>query len=234
MSDSSVTEIAAEARSRMDLRERLMGITRREKTVTVFTNDELGRELGGAEDLYVPGTALKSGERRRWGVAGELDALAARADSLTKQIEAGTLSEEDAEPILSEMERDRAIHTKRAKRLVEDLKKTSFSFTLRAVPEIVIKDARRQARQNLGITKKGTEGREQEFADEFAAVLLTLSVASWVDHETGVESNSLSLDEAHALKELLPYGQFPRLDRAMAELSMESQIAESVTSDLDF
>lgn len=229
-----VEEIIEEAREGFDLRARLMGATRREKTVTVYTDSATGHELGGAEDIITPRDGLKSGLRRRWGVAGELDEVSARAESLSQLIRAGQISEEDALPEIEELEAKRAELTAKAKKLLKKLQSSALDFTLHAVPDLVIRDARRQARKNLGIKNKGNEGREEEYGLEYTAIMLAASVSEWTDRESGKTFHILTVEQARELKDLLPFGQFDILDAAMVELSMESAISHSSTDDLDF
>lgn len=232
--DQIIEEIVDDARSNMNLRERLLGITRREKTVRVYTDEETGEALGGAEDLLIPGTTFKSGDRRRWGVLGDLDLLNERAEQLATQIENGEITEDDAAPEIEKIEARMPELRTEARKLLAKLNKTSFAFTLRAVPELIIKDARRQAKHNLEIKGKVPEGRLDEFNEELYNVLIASAVTSWVDNETGSTHHSLSVEDTRTFRELLPRSEFPKLVEAFDELSAQAHIARSATDDVDF
>lgn len=230
-----IEEIIEEAREGYDMTARLMGVSRREKKVTVFTDAATGAELGGAEDILVPGTDLKSGQKRRWGVIGELDAIGERAGALAKQIEQNPDLAEAYESEITELEKRRKDLEAKAKRLLKKMRSTSLEFTIRAVPDLVLRSTRRTTRAALGIKKKGIpEGMEEDYKLEYTAQLLAASVASWTDNMDGSTHASLTVEHAGALRDMLPPGQFERLDEAMYELSMEVSIGRSVTDDVDF
>jgi seryl-tRNA synthetase len=236
MAKSSAPEvdtIVQEAREGFDLRARLAGTSKREKTVTIYTDADTGSKLGGAEDIVLPGTEIVSG-RRRWGVQGQLDEISQRAEALAKQITDGKVSDEEAGDEIATLETKRAELTKQAEKLLKKLDESALVFTLQAVPDLVVRDSRRIARKNLGIKAKGIEGREEEFSLEYTAVLLAASVASWTDKLSGDTFDELSVDQAKQLRDFLPVGQFSKLDRAMVELSMEAAIGNYGTDSADF
>jgi seryl-tRNA synthetase len=234
-SKSDIDEIIEEAREGFDLRARLQGVRTRTKQVTVFTDDETGALLGGAEDVLIPGTEIVSG-RRRWGVQGELDEIAHRAEALAKRLE-GSPSPEDEDALSAEAESlnaQREKLTRKAASLIKKLRATSLTFTLRSVPELVVRDTRRKARNALGIKSKGIEGREEEFSLEYTAILLAASVDSWTDAASGQTFDELTVRQAKDLYDFLPVGQFAKLDRGMTELSMQASIGEYGTDSADF
>ena len=221
-------------REDFDLTERLLGVGRIEKVVSVYTDKATGKELGGVEDIFVPGTAIKTGEQRRWGVIGEMRDIADRAEQLKALLTETPELEEELTPEIDELVAKRKSLLAKAKKLIKKLQSTSFEFTLVSVPDIVKKDARRQTRKNLGLKAKGIEGHEEDYMDEFGAVMLTLSTVLWVDKKDGTERKSITIEQARALKGYLPDGQFDLLDAAMNELSYEKSISNAATDQVDF
>src|SRR5690606_32207638 len=108
---------------------------------------------------------------------------------------------------------------KEAKELQAKLDETALEFTLRAVPELVIKDSRRKANRNLGIKPKGgtTAEQDEDLRDEFLAILLSASVVSYTDRESGVTRSSLALDDARVLKQFLLQEEWAKIEGAMDE-----------------
>lgn len=222
-----IEEIQNEARKGYDLRARLAESNSRTKTVTVYTDANLGAELGYATDEEVY-AGIKSGRRIRKGLIGELDALKEQAAALEGDEGA---TQDDVDEI---HKRAKSIGAKIAK-VRKEMEQTAFVFTLRSVPEAVIKDCRRKARKSLGIKGKGIpEGREEEYADEYTFHMLAASVQSWEDKKTGDTFDAVTVDQARDLQGFLPRGQFQRLDEAMVELSLEVAIANSAVDDADF
>lgn len=217
--------IVEEARTGFDLRERLLGASSLSKTVYIYTDAATGKELGGAEDVKGQGGIVLN--RRRWGVQGRLEEIKLRAEYLLKQ------EDHDLDEI-SALEKEREELSKKAAALLKKLDKTALVFTIRAVPELVIRDTRRRAKQNLGIKGKGIEGREEEYSLEYTALLLAASVEKFVDNASGETYTSLSEQQARDLRDYLPAGQFAKLDNAMIEVSFEAQIGENGTDSADF
>lgn len=221
----SFEQVVEEARTGFDLRERLLGASTLSKTVTVYTDAATGKELGGAEDQKGQGGVVLG--RRRWGVQGRIEEIGLRAEYLLKQD-----SPDDEE--ITALEAELAEKTKKSKALLAKLDKSALVFTIRAVPELVIRDTRRKARQNLGIKSKGIDGREEEYSLEYTALLLSASVEKFLDKASGETYTSLSEQQARDLRDFLPAGQFAKLDAAMIEVSFEAQIGEHGTDSADF
>lgn len=218
-------QIAAEAREGYSLRDRLQGRTRVSKTVTVYTDEVAGRELGGAvdqEDQF----GIKLG-RRRWGLKGELDALEERLVALDKQ---ESPDEDEVNEVVALIEKTK----KKIPGVLKRLEASALVFTLSSVPDLVKKDARRRAKKAAGIKGKGIEGREEEFGEEYTPILLSESVQSWEDRATGKTFSTLSVEEAKWLQQDLPEGEFPKLDAAMIDLSFQAQISNVATDSADF
>jgi hypothetical protein len=230
MGKKNVTEesIRTEAREGYSLFERLAESNHRTKTVTVYTDNALGAELGYAFDEEDFG--IKTGQRVRKGLIGELDELKERAALIAEH---GT--EEEAEAAILEIEAAKKSLVAKVKKIQKQMQASALVFTLQSVPELVIKDSKRKARKALGIKGKGIpEAQQEDYDSEYTCQLLAASVLSWEDKKVGKKFDSLSVEEAHGLQDLLPRGQFPLLDSAMVELSLEAAIANHAVDDVDF
>lgn len=222
-----------EAEATYDLRARLAkGATRITETVTVYTDRAVGKELGGAEPVYESGINIG---RRRWGVLGEIDLLEEEAKSLLKRAEAPDAPDltEEAETLKKEL----AALKRKVAPLRKKLEASSLTFTLHAIPDFVKRDARRKAKKAIGLKGKGIpqdEEIQEDYNLAYNAVVLAASVEKYVDNESGVIRHSLDFDEAKALQDLLPPGQFDRLDRAVVDLSFKAQIGNHATDSADF
>lgn len=226
--------IQEEARKTFDMRARLAGATRRHKEVTVYTDDTAGAELGGVSDEMAG--EYKTGRKIRTGLIGQLDELRERTDQKIALLdeEAADYDDKVAE-ITSALAAETAEITDGIGVLREKMHKTSMTFTLQALPDIVVRDMRRKSKAALDITGKGIpEGREEEYALEYTAQMLSASVGRWVDNAEGDTYRELTVEQAKDLRDFLPPGQFPRLDRAMVELSIEVQISNQATDSADF
>lgn len=232
--ENEFDEIMDEARTGFDLRDRLAGVRRRQKTVTVFTDSETGAELGGVETKYLPGTDIVQG-KRRWGVQGRLDELREKADSLAKRIEqTPTLADEYRQEIAALEEEMKGLSDE-ASTLLKKLQETALIFKMQALPDIIIRDTRRKARKALDIKGKDIpESMQEQYGLEHVATLLAASVQSWKDNSDGKVYDSLSVQQARDLRDYLPAGQFPLLDEAMLELSFQASIGEHATDSADF
>lgn len=122
----------------------------------------------------------------------------------------------------------------RVREIAREIHSTGITFHLRATPPIVNKRADREARKALKI--KGNVPAEllNDYSDQYTARIFRDTVEKWVPHETGEVRTELTVDEALALKEHLPTGQYNHLDDAVAELNFQAQISDAVTADADF
>lgn len=225
---STIEDIVEEERSTFDLTSRLQGISKRERTVTVYTDEIAGEELGGIERFYYPDTDIVK-STRRWGVRGEQDAL---REKITEALKADQISDEE----VGRLKAENAELEAKAAKIQKQLDKTAITFTLRAVPNIVLKDAQRKARQNLGIKIKGgiTPEQVEDLTDEAFAVVLNVSVVSWIDAADGTLRHSLPLEDARALKKYLLAEEWAKIERAIDELQSFKAIGDRVTADADF
>lgn len=222
MSDSIESEIQAivdDAQDNFDLGARLRSRSVRTKNVRVYTDEVTGDKLGGAEiieELNADGIRVR--KPRSWGLTAELIALKALKEPSEEQVEQ-----------IAQLELE-------IKGLAKKLESTAIDFTLRAIPKVIKKDAKRAAREHLGIKGKLSieDPRFEDFLDEEDAQLFHRVVASFTDHEDGRTRRGISLENARALKAYLPEGEYSRLITALRELLWQNAIAEKVTEDADF
>lgn len=223
--------LAEEARDGYDMAARLAGMDSLTDDVTIFTDAVTGKALGGAEDIVENGIVMG---RRRWGIQGKLDEAMQRTRTLLELEPRTPREEEEREAEALELEDKIAELRKAAKPLIAKLNKTAMVFTLRSIPELVIKDSRRIARKNLGIKTKGIQGREEEYLEELTCVIIAASTVQWVDNKDGSTHHSISVEQVRALQQGLPRGQFPKLDAKIHELSLEASIGNLATDSADF
>lgn len=214
-----------EGRSGYDLRARLRGANKLTQEITVYTDEVAGKELGGSEDELSP-YGVKVGTRR-WGIKGDLEELSERLDALRGQ------DNPDAEE-LAEIQSEVAKAAAKLPALLKKLDESALVFTLKSVPELIVRDTRRKAKRAAGIKGKKIEGFEEEYALEYTPLLLVASVVSWKDKASGEEFSTLAVEEAKALADELPAGEFAKLDAAMIELSFKSHIGKQATDSADF
>lgn len=224
--DNEIEEIIEDAREGFDLRARLRGVSHLTEDVTVYTDIAAGRELGGTEDQENQ-FGIKVGTRR-WGLTGELSAIGEQLEELQKQDDP---DEGEVKALVAKL----ASTKKKIPAALKKLESSALVFTLRAIPDLVQRDARRQARKALGIKAKGIpEGREEEFNLEHIAHIVAASVESWTDNASGKKFSSLTVEEAKALRDELPIGQFALIDQAIGKLSYQAQIGKVATDSADF
>lgn len=229
-----IEEVQGEARKTFDMRARLAGASRRTKVISVYTDDTAGEVLGSVEDEKIG--EYKTGRKIRTGLIGELDEIKERA---TQAI--GLLDEEAEDyaertnEINEQLTTEAAEVVEKITELREQMRKSSMTFTLQALPDIIVRDMRRKSKAALDIKGKNIpEDREDEYLLEYTAQMLSASTQQFVDHESGDTFSELSVEQAHNLRDFLPPGQFPRLDRAMVELSIEVAISNQATDSPDF
>lgn len=224
--DTDAEDFIEEVRDGYSLRDRLRGVSTRTKTVTLHTDAVAGEALGGAEDI-VDGYGLVQG-RRRWGLIGDLELLVEQANRLSEE---DSPDEAEVKAIAAQIDELKA----EVPAAVKKLEKSALIVTVRTVPNLIIRDCRRKARKALGIKGKSIpEARLEEYELEHLAHLVAASVESWEDRQAKQKFTSMTLDEARALRDELPFGQFAKLDRAIGELSFEAAIANNITDTPDF
>ncbi|MBT2484856.1 MULTISPECIES: hypothetical protein [unclassified Microbacterium] len=235
--EAELDGIQESARTDFELVNRLAGKSKRRKSVTIYTDSEAGAQLGYALDQTEGG--IRTGRRVRRGIAGRIDQLEEEGNSLVKriehQVEAGLEVPEADTERAKEIQAELAKEKRKVTALKKRLEATAFKFTLHSLPDIIKRDMRRRARLNLGIRGKNVPAdMVDEYELEHSAVSLVASVESWTDVEQDETHSSLSIERARTFRDYLPEGQFPRLERAMLELSYEVAIEHNATDDADF
>lgn len=238
--------IATMTKRGFDPRARLKGRGLRKATITLFLDEETGLELGDAYDIL--GEFRQPVGRHRSGIVGEIDAAQekrtvmladfdtalkeARAKSdpeivaATEQVQSESLAEVDAE--IAELDAKRA-------ELIEKLKSSGITISMKAVPPVIQKDCRRKARETLKIVEKGIPADQQdEFNEAYTAHLMAAMFQSVTDNETGDVNIETTYDDALAYRELLPPGQWDRLDAKLGEVQFTDAISRSIESQEDF
>lgn len=221
-----VEQIRSDARKNFSLRDRLLGASSRRKTVTIYTDANVGAKLGYAEEgLY--------GQKTRRGLIGQLDELKSDLENRLR-----LLGEDDAEGIAqlqAEFDEKSSELIERIGVLRKELDSTALVFTIQSIPTVIVESIRRRAKKALDIKGKNIpEDREEEFAAEYACQFLAASVVDWTDKQSGETIEGLDLEDARELRGHLPVGQFLVLDTALGELSIEKAIGSSSTDDVDF
>ncbi len=126
---------------------------------------------------------------------------------------------------------DLAAETKRVANLVAE---TAITLKLRALPPIVAEAAARTTRKTLGIKGQITADNSAAYSDLYTAQMISDSVETVKDHQTGQTMSGISPEEAQALRDYLPNGEFNKIDVAIGDLSVRSHIATTLSEDADF
>lgn len=228
MGKKNVDTIQEEAREEYDLSARLAGITKLTDSVTAYTDEITGKELGGVETTYIPNTEIVTG-RRRWGVVGDQDAL---REKIRAALEDDATTDEAVEALKAE---NAALEKKKAA-LLKKLEKTAITLHLRALPELVVKSAKREAYRNLKLKPKGglTPEQIEDVQEEFLAVILTYNVTSWTDAAVDRTFDSMTIRQARALKPHLRAEEWAKIERAIDELQSMKIVGDAATDSADF
>ncbi|MEV5068952.1 hypothetical protein MRBLMI12_000509 [Microbacterium sp. LMI12-1-1.1] len=215
---SEIEEIITVARDDFDLGATLRGKGAMTRSVRVFTDKETGAELGGSEVFEDTSLGFPRPQVRNWGVTGQIVEL-----SRTPELE-----EQNADEI--------AKLKKKVVKLAEKLESTSIELTLRSLPPIIKKDAKRAAKEALKINGKLTADhpRFEEFVDEEDAQLLHRAVVTWVRAEDDIERKGMSIENARALKAHLEEFEYGKIQAKLAELLWTRQISDKAVEDADF
>lgn len=209
--EDEYTTLRDNAASNFDLRARLQKRGLREGQITLYLDEDTGDELGTARDVKNQFGIVV--ERIQEGVLGEIDKLDPEAD--------------DYEAALRDLEAQKAA-------LVEKLESTALIVKLRAVPPVIAKSAKRKARETLKIKGKVADEQIEDYNDAYLAHLLSDTIVSITDVESGAVNGKQTYEDCRALKELLPDQQFGRLDAKLADVQFADAVDASIASDSDF
>lgn len=248
--ESAVSEIAEMTKKGFDLQARLRGRGLRKATITLFLDEQKGPELGWAYNVENEFNQVVG--RAREGVVGDIDRLQeelavkrdewriaqAAAEALVdkEQKAANAKSVKDAIDSAEETYASRyeELEARRVE-LLGELIGTAIVINMTAVPNVIQKDTRRRAKETIGITEKGVpDDRKAEFNLAQTAHLMTVMFKLVTDNETGDANDVLSYDDAIALMDYLPLGQFRRLDQMMGQVQFTDAISLSIEGQEDF
>jgi len=231
--EEKMAEIAQVTKKGFDLKARLQGRGLRKATIVLYLDEELGADLGDVRDLRDGFNNVVG--KHRTGIIGDLDeAMEARA-VITKDFEAAKALDSKAKLDTKELDARIADLEVQRDKLVEELTRTGITIKMRAVPPVIQKDTHRLAKQTLGIdSKKIPEDKAEDFNFAVTAHLMSRIFQSVTDNETGEVNESLSYEDCIALMDLLPPGQFDRLDEKLGEVQFTDAISRSIESQEDF
>lgn len=224
--DPIIAETIVEAKATFNLADTLRGRGFRTGSITVYTDEILGEKHFDLEAELKKVKDSTSSLGILLDAAGELG-LTDAALALQPLFDAALLSGVDAAKV-AEIEAQLAP-------IKAELEATSFTFNLRAVPPIVVKDARRRAKKSLGIIGKNiSENLEEEFLEYASAYVLSSMVTSYVQHASGITIDNLSDSDARDLGDLLPEGEFARLSAKVNDIQFKTVVGANVTETPDF
>jgi hypothetical protein len=248
MTDTAMDELQEQTKKGFDLLARLKNRGLRKATITLFLDEEKGVELGWAYDI-MDRTQTVFIRRERGGYIGDLEELeeqhAKELEELNAQVEALKSTDAKAADVKKALDAVKAASESHSERkaelegkiaeLTDELKRTALVVSMRAVPPVIQKNTRRQAKEKMGITEKGIpEDKTEEFNLCQAAYLMTVMFQSITDNETGAVNTETTYDDAVALMDFLPVGQFQRLDEAMGRVQFTDNISRSIEGQEDF
>ena len=224
-----VDKIAETTKKGFDLATRMKKRGLRKATITLFLEDEKGVELGWDRDFTDQFGNIIAPDRE--GIIGRLATLAIdQAAILATRDESGKKSKAP-----TGLEEEIATLTKQRDDLVVELTATAIVIRMRAVPPVIQKDTRRQAKVLLKLTEKAIpEDKMEEFNIAQTAYLMTVMFQSITDNETGDTNTSVSLDDAMVLMDWLPPGQLERLDQMMGQVQFTDSISRTIENQEDF
>ena len=224
-----VDKIAGTTKKGFDLSARLKNRGLRKATITLFLEDEKGLELGWDRNFLDQFDNIIAPDRE--GVIGKLAmlvvdqaAILAARDESNKKTKAPTGLEEEIATLAA-----------RRDELVAELTATAIVIKMRAVPPVIQKDTRRKAKDTLKITEKSVpDDKMDEFSIAQTAHLMMVMFQSITDNATGDTNTDITFDDAVALMDYLPRGQYERLDQMMGQVQFTDSISRSIEGQEDF
>ena len=202
--DAEIAAVVTEAKKSFSLTDRVKGRNLRDDSVTIYLDEVTGAAIGGARDL-------KNGfgvtvDRERWGVLGEIDKAVA----------------DDPEADVSELRAE-------VVELMKTLRESALTYHLHAVPEVVVKAARRKAKQAVGPRAQNIE----DYDDTLYAHLLAAMVRKVVDAD-GAESGGLDFDGAVIVQGYTPPDEYSKVIAKVNEIQFKQAISDQATGSADF
>jgi hypothetical protein len=172
------------------------------------------------------------------GVAGEQYQAVEAGLSILKNAVAGA-EEAGDEDALKQLQGNLDTAEAKAAEILSELKKSAYTFELRALPPIIMRGLRREVRSDLGITVKGVpEDREEEYEELFTIKFLAKQTVRFVDHAISDTPVSMTEEERVAkLQEIFDNAgdyEWLRLVNLANDLQFRSTISNSVVESADF
>jgi len=214
-------EFVDEVKGSFDLSAKLRGRPMRTGAVVVYTDEVTAERIQTIEAALQQLTDMPAGFKSIADAARNMG-LEEVADNLDKIVTSGIHDIDE----YNKLEEEKA-------ELVEVLKQSALKIELQAIPKIVLKDCRRQAKKHLGIKGNIPEERIEEFSDVHTAIALTKAVTSTRDAE-GHVNTTLTIDAARDLFDYLPDSEWSKIDQALADLGYRDVISGAITDDPDF
>lgn len=221
-----VDRIAETTKKGFDLVARLKNRGLRKATIALYLEDEKGVELGWDRNFTDQFGNITAPDRE--GVIGKLAVL-----EIDRQAILTARKKQTEDP--TGLEEEIAKLTEQRDALTAELAATSIVIKMRAVPPIIQKDTRRKAKLSLDITEKSIpEDKMDEFGVAQTAHLMMVMFQSITDTASGDVNTEVTFDDAIALMDYLPAGQFERLDMMMGQVQFTDSISRSIEGQEDF
>lgn len=222
--DQQAQEVATNEREGYSLKRRLQGRTTRTGKHTVYLNEELGERH---RELLAGAQAARRNVRRKI-VFGDI------VDPSTNEVLVTKSTDEEIAAIEAEAEEAAAAIQAKVDEVAEQMMRDSLYIEWRAVPKIVIKDARRKA--IAALTKDGKRPNEnsEEFKTWVVTYLLSKAITHFHDRAEGVILPSLDHAQVQDIDDYAPDQEVTRLIQAYNETQYEDAIAHEAIDDSDF
>lgn len=196
--------VVAEAKKSFNMVDRIKGRDMRVDSVTIYLDEPTGTALGGARDIKNAFQVVTG--RDRWGVLGEIDAAIA----------------EDPAADVTEL-RNEAVE------LTKKLQESALTYHLHAVPDFIVKAARRSAKKAAGPRAQNSE----DYDDILYAHLIAAMIRKVVDAD-GAESGGVDFEGATVIQEYAPPHEYLRLLAKVNEVQFKQAVSDQVTGSADF
>ena len=228
-----MTDAIKQARSTFNVIDRLKARPLLTDKITVYTDETVGRELGGEEATVrrVAGIEMP-GKPRRWGVLGEIAALGEKNAALQ--------SAEQSEDVVAEIAANDARISElldRAEELKKTLAASGLTFHLQALPPEIRDAAHVAARRHIGapedLEEEIPEDQQPAYDARDPTDLMSRVIVDTHDAE-GAPAQPLTADDMDQLPRIMPGSEFARLAAKIRDLLYNNTNAESVVDSADF
>lgn len=164
-------------------------------------------------------------------------AAAARAVELNSKIEDALNATDDSVRTIADAPVDVEAEVAELRVARKAMEESAVTFRLRALSNAELLVIRRQVAHTVPIAKKLSEAERAEAEAERAEVVNehALAVATIaVRDASGRENKSLSVDDAHKLRETLPSSEWQKLSEGVVEAMARAQVADQLMADPSF